>query len=385
MTVKKIYFILAVLLVLQCGERNPPGRKDYFVPDGDLPPSYSEDRIHLLKDQAGRAEWSPDGTHIAYHARGVDDYYDIHIMKADGTYIGSLTHDHPDLPNKHIGQPSWHPDDSWIVFQAEKSDHAFPEHNALAAPGIGYHNDIYIMRSDGSSVYRLTDLVTKQHALDPTPTCAVLQPHFSHDGTKISWSQRIADGDGWGEWEIRIAELAFSHGIPSLANIQIFQPGANRRYYESNDFMPGDLKLIICGNLEPGQDELGIDIYYLDMQSGTPERLTYSLDYFDECPHPSPDSRKICYLSTEGFPKESTNSFWWSWAKGEIWLMDSDGVNKEQLTHFNTPGYPEYIASRVLPAYISWNATGDKILLSIAVECADGTLKDQIYLLDLTK
>jgi hypothetical protein len=39
----------------------------------------------------------------------------------------------------------------------------------------------------------------------------------------------------------------------------------------------------------------------------------------------------------------------------------------------------------VLPAYISWNGTGDKILLSIAVECADSTLKDQIYLLDLTK
>jgi len=65
--------------------------------------------------------------------------------------------------------------------------------------------------------------------------------------------------------------------------------------------------------------------------------------------------------------------------------MDADGGNKEQLTHFNTPGYPEYIGSRVLPAYISWNGTGDKILLSIAVECADSTLKDQIYLLDLTK
>jgi Tol biopolymer transport system component len=134
---------------------------------------------------------------------------------------------------------------------------------------------------------------------------------------------------------------------------------------------------------------LGSDIYYLDVLSGATERLTRTLDSFDECPHHTPDGGRICYLSTEGFSSESESSFWWSWAKGEYWLMDSDGGNGEQLTHFNTPGYPEYTGCRVLPAYISWNPAGDTILLSIAVECADGsaacTLDDQIYLLDLTK
>jgi len=64
--------------------------------------------------------------------------------------------------------------------------------------------------------------------------------------------------------------------------------------------------------------------------------------------------------------------------------MNADGSNAQQLTHFNEPGYPEYSGRRVIPAYLSWNENGDRILLGVAVEHKGWKLKDQLYLLELS-
>lgn len=335
----------------------------------------------LFLDEAGRPEFSPDGKQVAFHARSDDKYYDIFISDTDGSNKVCLTCNHPDLPNKHIGQPSWHPNGEWIIFQAEKKDHVMKNIHALAAPGIGYHNDIYVMQLRTKKVFRLSNLNTKSHIGDPTPACGILQPHFSSDGSLVSWSQRVDDGGEWGKWEIRIADFVVEGGTPDLIKITMYTPGVNQGYYESNDFL-NDTMLIICGNLEPNQTELGLDIYTLHIRTKDTTRLTHSLNYFDECPHPSHDGNKVCYLSTEGFEIKS-NKRWWSWAKGEFWLMDPNGGNKQQITHFNTPGYPEYNGNRVIPAYITWSPDDKTILLGIAVEYKKHKLKDQIWRLQL--
>ena len=347
--------------------------------------------IRLLKDNAGRPEWSPDGRYITYHARSDDDNYDIYIMTSDGTRNRCLTCEHPDLPKGHIGQASWHPSGDWIVFQAEKNQHAHTKLGVklrgLAAPGIGFHNDVWIMSRDGTKVRQLTNLTTKQRVLDRTPTSAILQPHFSHGGTLLSWSERVADGGRWGKWVIRIAAFQINRGVPQLGKVRTLRPGVNKGYYESNDFMPGDKGLLISGNLEPNQDEFGIDVYYLDLAHGRTTRLTHSLDAFDECPHPSPDGSRIAYLSTSGFEPRGKRTkgawAWWNWAKGEFWLMNADGSNKQRLTFFNEPGYPEYDGRRVIPAYVAWHPNGKQLLLGITVEVKKRRLRDQMYLVRL--
>ena len=77
-----------------------------------------------------------------------------------------------------------------------------PKIGALAAPGIGYHNDVYIINLKTNKVFQLTDLKTKMYIGDKTPSCGILQPHFSEGGNKISWSQRYEDGGDWGKWKI---------------------------------------------------------------------------------------------------------------------------------------------------------------------------------------
>jgi Tol biopolymer transport system component len=376
-------------------EKKTQNKDKKDVRDEKETPKKREDRllksIALLKSNAGRAEWSPKGNeYITYHARGKDNYYDIYIMKNDGSDVRCLTCDSENLPNKNIGQPSWHPSGDWIVFQAEKEKHVLPRFGLLAAPGIGFHNDVWVMTPDGKKVYQLTDVDTKKRLFDRTPASAILQPHFSKNGKLVSWSERVGNGGKWGKWVIRVADFVVKKGTPSLENMRTLTPGANQQYYESNDFMPGDEKLLICGNLEPKQTEFGIDIYYLDLATKKTERLTHSQDVFDECPHPSPDGSKIAFLSTEGFVSSEAGDSkrgedWWNWVRGEFWLMDAKGGGRSRLTYFNEEGYPEYAGKRVVPAYVSWNSKGDKLLFGVATEVKKGRLEDQLFLAELKK
>ena len=49
--------------------------------------------------------------------------------------------------------------------------------------------------------------------------------------------------------------------------------------------------------------------------------------------------------------------------------MKMDGSEKTQLTHFNTPGYPEYKGgSRVIITDLAWSPDSEKVLLSLAWE-----------------
>ena len=69
----------------------------------------------------------------------------------------------------------------------------------------------------------------------------------------------------------------------------------------------------------------------------------------------------------------------------ELWIMDADGSNKQRLTYFNEPGYPEYMGGkRCVVSDISWSPDGKKIIVLVAYE---GTgfagLKSKIVMVEL--
>lgn len=348
------------------------------------------DSIVLFKTNAGCPKWFPVlNEFIAYHTIETDNNYDIHIMDADGSNDTCITCNHPNLPNRHIGNHSWYKDGNWLAFIAEKSDYYLDSiTHGLAKPGIGWNCDVFIISTITGNVFQITDLPTKMGPFDTTPITGVLGPHFSPDGTKFTWGERI-DTCGtynWGEYVIRIADFQIVNDTPVVSNIQTLQP-VSCRYLETNSFTSDSQKLLFCGNMYPDQTEYGIDIFSYDLSTTQIDTLFHTQNYFDECAHISPSDSRIAFLSTDGYPNDTTNASWWEWAKGEFWIMNADGTNRNRLTNFNVPGFPEYTGKRICPAMVDWNLDETVILAGLAEQTYPSLpkiLEDKIYKIYLT-
>jgi len=322
---------------------------------------YEVKSVTTIKEIGGRVDWSHSGNNlIAFDKPGADGYYDVYTMNPDGSSETCLTCDKDgSVPQRHNGNPAWHPSGQYIVFQSEKSFHLGS--SSWSKPGWGVNTDLWLMTSDGSAFYQLTDLPLR-------PLRGVLHPHFSHDGSKLLWSERIGGGGKWGTWVLKLAD--FVEGPPpdlDLVNIKTFQFG-DEIFHESHDFSPDDTLIIFSGNLEPGQDGTGLDIYtlYHEQQSGEPTRLTETLAVWDEHAQYSPSGDKIVWMSSQGYPLDPDKP---EDLISDYWLMDPDGSNKTQLTHFNQPGYPEYTAERITAADNSWAPDGTRL---VALLITDG-------------
>lgn len=82
------------------------------------------------------ADWSPDGTKIAYEAPTGKRKPGIFVMNADGTGRTQLTH----LPQTRDENPDWSPDGTQITFYSERVGNA----------------EIYVMNADGTNQHRIT-------------------------------------------------------------------------------------------------------------------------------------------------------------------------------------------------------------------------------------
>jgi hypothetical protein len=93
-------------------------------------------KLTSLGDPIGQGwpSWSPDGLSITFES-GDANKRSVYTMNADGTQVGNITKNHPG----NNGAPVWSPDGKWIAFFSNRE-------------GL----DIYIMRSDGTEVRRLT-------------------------------------------------------------------------------------------------------------------------------------------------------------------------------------------------------------------------------------
>jgi Tol biopolymer transport system component len=110
---------------------------------------------HEAKDHS--PAWSPDGEWIAFASVRDSLYWELYVMRPDGSDVQRLTwwEDASDL------SPSWSPDGTRIAF-ASKRDGNW---------------EIYIMDRDGGNLVRLTD-----HAADDT------NPAWSPDGGRIAFA-----------------------------------------------------------------------------------------------------------------------------------------------------------------------------------------------------
>ncbi len=226
----------------------------------------------------------PNAELIAFSSTRKGNNLEIFVMDTSGKGITRLTDE-----KTTDGSPNWSPDGSQIVFHSKRS---------------GQFN-LYIMNADGSGLFRLTD-----HSWEDKDPC------WSPDGEWIAFHSYQAgraelflikpDGTGLDKVETDITNSGANSYAPNWST-----DGTRLAFYSDAD---GDLDIYKI-------DLAVVDIFdenTFDWVGQNLVQLTNS-NGDDMSPAFSPDGGKIAFHSNR------TGHY-------EIWSMDVDGSNQNQLT-----------------------------------------------------
>jgi Tol biopolymer transport system component len=341
----------------------------------DISPS-----IKLMMPGGAFPSWCPSTNKITY-TKMVKNTYEVFVMDPDGRNAECLTCDKPALQGcRHRGQSYWHPSGRFIVFSAESAQYPRKGIGVTHRPGLGRNFNVWLMTADGKNFFQLSDY---------PDNWGVIETKFSHDGNKIYWNEEYSmelhpkgkpedpvphPGSYWGKesikyrkgeelcaWRVVVADVSFEGGNPIISNIRKISPPPGFTAIEANGFTPDDKGFVwSLGNLKEtrGRAFWG-EIYVSDLDGKNWKRLTNTPWKHNEDPAYSPDGKKIVYKEAtkgKGMPSDGM----------EIFLMDADGSNRVQLTHFSDPGYPEYRADWMQITEFSWSPNGKKIVYGMA-------------------
>ena len=324
--------------------------------------------IRTLIRKGGRVDWLGSGEQwISFDRRGKDGFYDVWKVAEDGSGEECLTGDATGLPARNNGQPAWHPSGRYLVFQAEKAESTI---TGVTTPGAGVLNDLWLMDPQTRAVWLLREV--------PAPLGGVLHPHFSHDGSRLSWSELYGPASGTpghevGLWKLMVADFEWDGAAPRLSSISEYIPGVEG-FHENHGFSPDGSKLIFTAPLEEGRSARLSNLWTLDLQDGSLGQLTG--EGYNEHGQYSPDGSKIVWISGNGAGKGVWGEDYWG---TELWIMNADGSGKQQLSHANQPGHEhqswsEGRAGSTIFADSSWHADGDRFIVLTLLAGDDGPL-----------
>ncbi len=306
------------------------------------PGANSQCASSITRARGGLVVWSPNHQQYVVNKPDAAGIFQLYVGNAgaDPVCITCTQQPNGPAPNLHKLQPHWHPSGQWIVLAGEMDNFQPP---LISTPALilgwlecGLWMNIYMTRPDGSEWYQLSNFGTSQQ-----PANGFTGVAFTPDGTKAVWAQ-IVNGNFWqylfGKWQLIQADFQENNGVPSFTNLTDITPaGAN--WIEPGNFAPDNKSLLITSDIGMSNPQ-GMDQFILDITTGQVVNLTNSPTVWDEHGVFSPDGKKILFMSSYPFrsnPFSDTVLF----LKTEFMLMDNDGSNLEQVTHFNYFGYAE--------------------------------------------
>jgi len=247
----------------------------------------------------------------------------------------------------------WHPSGDFIITGVEKEFYNellyTPYELRLGWIQSGKWLDIWATKPDGSMWYNLAELEE-----------GMTGPAFTPDGTKAVYANALPNSDlsvdVFGKWTLQLVEFNSDTGTPTFSNSTDISP-AGARWLEPGNFSPDGETLLFNADIGMANAE-GQDQYKLNINTGEVTNLTNSPEIWDEHGVFSPDGEKILFMSSYPYRNDST-SYQTLSIKTEFMIMDKDGSNLEQLTHFREPGFSEYHQGIASTGY--WNSDGTKI------------------------
>jgi hypothetical protein len=314
----------------------------------------------------GIVGWSPNGKQYLSNKQDAAGIYQIYVGAAGGAAVCISCAQVPNgpAPSLHKLQPRWHPSGQWIVLAVALSEippsALSSEILGLLQSGIGVN--IFAVRPDGSAWYQLSDFGPN------LPADGFTGVAFTPDGTQGVWAQ-ILNGNYpgylFGKWQLILGDFQVSpQGVPAFTNLRDITP-ATANWIEPGNFAPDGKSLLLTADIGMSNPQ-GMDQFILDITTGEVRNLTNSPTVWDEHGLFSPDGTKIVFMSAYPFrnnPYASSVLF----LETEFMLMNSDGSNLQQLTHYNTPGYPESNEppQRTAAAIAAWNNLGGTSLSAL--------------------
>ncbi len=251
--------------------------------------------------------------------------------------------------DKYKGNAEYHPGGQYILFTSENEN---GNHQPWNQPGAGANHDIFVMNSTGTEYWRLTNSAAGT---------GLLHPAFSPDGTKLFWAEMYysalfpPQGQEYGLWNLKMADFAVVLGTPQISNVVSFAP-RDSVWYESHSFSPDGGSISFTSHQEDSSAVYG-DITVMstaDIGTSNFVILTNTPYIHDEHSHWSPDGNKISWMS-------GTHVGGLGIYRSELYLMDADGTDPVQLTHFTEAGFPEYIQDTLVTADHYWSPDGTRI------------------------
>jgi TolB protein len=219
---------------------------------------------------------------------------------------------------------------------ADADDYRIAFVSNMDRPGRDDQLDLYTMNSRGTDIRRLTT-----HGRVP------VIGRWSPDGTKLVYSESGADpatplanlvvisADGSNPRNI-------SNGIVASDGYPAWSPDGRRIVFHSNRH-----NTLIART----------SIYVMDVDGSNVLRLTTNNAWNDRTPHWSPDGSKIAFMSNR------------SGGVMQIFLMNPDGTDQQQLTTTGTNQWP------------NWSPDGTKISFS-STRSTNGTPDNGIYIMN---
>jgi Tol biopolymer transport system component len=225
---------------------------------------------------------------------------------------------------------------------------------AATEPGNAVWNDLWLAGVDGKGWTNLTNFTTSS-------LTGALSPYFSHDGRKLVYStlRRAADKlHSFGYWDLHVADFTLEPK-PHLTHDRILL--SQEGIYESHGFSLDDTHILFSSDRGLA-NSLGLDLWQYDLSTGTARNLTNSPQQYDEHARYSPDDRFIVWGSSKCCDSYRTSL---STLISEAFVMHISGEGPSiQLTHFNTPGYPESSKTRSGGWPTAWSQDGRHIAIA---------------------
>jgi hypothetical protein len=332
-------------------------RKKHKTTHVVLGPGSTIQSVTAWKQDASPVGWSAALNRIIYSSRGANGLFNAYSAGPDGSDPQCLTCAIPTFPvvgaatNRGVSDVS--PDGRYMLVTVERGNHGGRIGAAWTQPGKGGANDVWLYTTDGAHAWPLTNITAAgQQAI------GTIWPRFDRTGNEIVWASMYSPALlNLGYWQLKVANIVWTGGVPSLANVRAIQPPGNA-FYEPYGFSPDDSHILFASNAgTPFWYDTQIDSVATGGSGLT--RLTQPatgapLRYNEFAFYTPADA--IIYGST----LDATSGGL------DYWIMNPDGTDQRRLTYFNSPWNTEYLGYSIVAGLVFNPANPNQFLASVA-------------------